>query len=255
MIQVPADSPMQIDAQQLQIAGITVELRRKPIKYLRVGVCPPDGRVRVSAPLRLAEKAIRQAIIDRLDWIRRHQARLRRRARQSPQEMVSGEIHYYQGRPYRLEIVAQSGPASLQLVHDTMVLRVPPETGATRRAAVIENWYRGRLQEQLPALLAKWQPIVGVRAAEVRLKRMRTRWGSCNIAARRIWLGLELAKTPTACLEYVLVHELVHLHERYHNARFKGLMDLYLPSWRTHKAALAQGTWMQENENRWTATP
>ncbi|MCJ8500844.1 M48 family metallopeptidase [Desulfatitalea alkaliphila] len=239
---------MRIDAQRLHIGGITVELRRKPIKHLRLGVCPPDGRVRVSAPLRLDEKAIRQAIIDRLDWIRHHQERLRRRARQSPRELVSGETHYFQGHPYRLEIFAQRGPASLQLVHDTMVLRVPPETGETRSAAVIEKWYRSRLQEQLPALLARWQPIVGVRAAEVRLKRMRTRWGSCNIAARRIWLSLELAKTPTACLEYVLVHELVHLHERYHNAHFKGLMDLFLPSWRTHKAALEQGTWMQEEK-------
>lgn len=224
---------MSTSRRQISVNGLAVEVVRKEIKNLHLSVHPPDGQVRIAVPRRLDDDAVRLAVIRRLGWIRRHQERFRRQERQSAREMVTGESHYVQGRRYRLDVVEHDGPSTVRMRdNDTLELRVRPGTDRTKREAVLHGWYRDRLRQQIPALLAKWQPIIGVEVAEWRIKRMKTRWGTCNLAARRIWLNLELVKKPLPCLEYVVVHEMVHLLERRHNDRFRAYMDAFLPQWR-----------------------
>jgi predicted metal-dependent hydrolase len=232
------------------VSGIGVEIVRKAIRNLHVGVYPPHGRVRVAAPLRLDDEAVRLAVVSRLGWIRRKQDGFEQQDRQSQRELVTGESHYFLGRRYLLDVVDGAGPPSVGLSgNTTMRLQVRPGAGRDARDAVLQRWYRRRLREQIPGLVAKWQPRVGRTIADVRIKRMKTRWGSCNVEARRIWLNLELAKKPVACLEYILVHEMVHLMERHHTDRFREIMDAQMPSWQIcrdelNRAPLAHEGWM-----------
>ena len=225
----------------IHVRGTPVEIVRKDIKNLHLGVYPPNGRVRVAAPLYLDDDAVRLAVISRLGWIRRKQADFEQQNRQSQREFVTGESHYFQGRRYRLDVTEHNSPPTVRLLNNTtMGLSVRPGTDRDMREAVLYRWYRRELRDQLPALLAKWEPRVGVTVADVRIRKMKTLWGSCNIEARRIWLNLELVKKPASCLEYVLVHEMVHFIERSHNARFQGLMDRFMPQWRMHRDELNQ---------------
>jgi predicted metal-dependent hydrolase len=231
------------------VSGIAVEVVRKEIKHLHLGVYPPHGRVRVAAPVRLRDDAIRLAVISRLGWIRRKQKAFEEQDRQSQREMLTGESHYFKGRRYRLERIDEDGPPSVRLSgHKTMELRVRPGSDRKTCELVLQRWYRLQLRRRIPPLLAKWEPRVGETVAEVRIRRMKTRWGSCNAAARRIWLNLELAKKPASCLEFILVHEMVHFLERRHDERFRERMDALLPSWRRYRdelnrAPLAHEEW------------
>jgi predicted metal-dependent hydrolase len=220
------------DRRQFAIRDLTVEVVRKEIKHLHVGVYPPTGRIRVAAPLRLEDEAVRLAVISRLGWIRRKQKEFERQDRQSQREMVTGESHYFQGRRYRLDVKEWHSQPGVRLVGPaTLELRVPSGTNRDQREAVLQRWYRRQIRKLLNPLLAKWEPRVGRPVAEVRIKKMKTRWGSCTANAERIWLNLELIKKPVACLEYVLVHEMVHLHERNHTEQFEKWMDELLPNW------------------------
>ena len=167
------------------------------------------------------------------------QARFEQQVRQSEREMVTGESQYFQGRRYRLNAIEHDSPPAVRVTNpSTMALRIRRGTSAEERQELLTSWYRERLREQVPGLLAKWQPRLGLTVAEVRIRRMKTRWGSCNASARRIWLNSELAKKPDACLEYILVHEMVHLLERHHNERFRELMDRLIPIWRMRREEL-----------------
>jgi predicted metal-dependent hydrolase len=225
---------------RLEVGGVAVDVERKAIRHSRLAVYPPDGRVRVSVPRQLDEAAVREVILSRLDWIRRKRALINLRPRQPRQRLVSGESHYYQGRRYRLEVLERVGAAPGVELHgeDSMQLHIRPGLDLRGRQAVLTEWYRGRLKALLPGLVAQWETVIGVEVAQWRVRRMKTRWGSCNIGARRVWLNLDLAKVPAGCLEYVLVHEMVHLLERYHNARFHRLMDRFLPEWQLRKEEL-----------------
>jgi hypothetical protein len=239
---------MTTKAKQIEVSGIAVEVVRKAIKNLHIGVYPPDGRVRVAAPSRMAMEAIRLALIGKLGWIRKHQVRFAGQERQSPREYISGETHYYQGRRHRLNIQLHAGRPTVALRHGTLELQIAPDTSIEQREALLYNWYRRQLKQQIPELLAKWEAVIGVQAAEWGVKRMKTRWGTCNPTARRIWLNLELIKKPLHCLEYIIVHELVHLLERHHNDRFASLMDQFMPLWRQYReelnrAPLGHGAW------------
>lgn len=240
---------MTTKSRYITVSNIRVEIVRKDIKNLHLGVYPPAGRVRVAAPLVISDDAVRLAVIDKLAWIRRQQAKFAEQPRQSEREMVSGESHYFQGRRYRLRVheqegapyVAVRGIASLDLF-------VRPGSATAQREAVLLRWYRDQLRAQAGPLIEKWQGILKVQAADWGIRRMKTKWGSCNTTSRRIWLNLELAKKPAQCVEYIVVHELVHLLERHHNDRFMALMDQYLPQWgqyRTmlNKSPLAQESW------------
>ena len=231
----------------LDIRGIPVEVVRKAIKNLHVGVYPPSGRVRVAAPLYLDDEAVRLAVISRLGWIRRKQTEFEQQERQSQREFVTGESHYFEGRRYRLSVVEHDGRPSVRLLNNTTLeLRTHPGGDRDAREAVLYQWYRHRLRDRLPTLLSTWERKVGVTVNDLRIKKMKTRWGSCNIEARRIWLNLELVKKPVACLEYVMVHEMAHLKERAHNERFRALMDQLLPQWRLQRDVLNQAPLAQE---------
>jgi predicted metal-dependent hydrolase len=238
-----------IDRRRIEVGGIAVEVVRKEIKHLHVGVYPPHGRVRVAAPLRLEDEAVRLAVVSRLAWIRRHQSGFEQQDRQSEREMVTGESHYFLGRRYLLDVTEGSRRPSVSLVDNTtMRLQVRPGADREEREAVLQRWYRRQLREQLGGLVARWEPRVGRTITELRIRRMKTRWGSCNADARRIWLNLELVKKPVVCLEYILVHEMVHFIERQHTERFQRLMDQLMPTWRIcrdelNRAPLAHEEW------------
>ncbi len=224
---------------KLEVMGIPVEVVRKNIKNLHLAVYPPDGRVRVAAPLHLNQDAVRLAIISRIGWIRKKQDAFRNQARQSRREMVTGESHYFQGRRYRLKVVEINRPPTVKLSNNsTIELRVRPGSDRAKREAVLYSWYRKKLKGQIPAVINKWEPIIGVKIADWGVRKMKTRWGSCNRKAGRIWLNLELAKKSPSCLEYVVVHEMLHLVERHHNDRFKELISDLLPSWQTTRDEL-----------------
>ena len=232
----------------MEVRGIPVEVVRKDIKNLHLGVYPPNGRVRVAVPRRLDDDAVRLAVVSRLGWIRRQQATFERQDRQSRREFVSGESHYFAGRRYRLDVIRRDAPPSVRLRNNTWLeLSVRLDASREARAGVLQGWYRSQLRSRIPGLVAKWAPRIGVQVGEVRIRRMKTRWGSCNQEARRIWLNLELAKKPESCLEYVLVHELVHLIERHHNERFHALMERHLPQWRLHRAELRRAPLAHED--------
>ncbi|MBI3477558.1 MAG: M48 family metallopeptidase [Acidobacteria bacterium] len=224
---------------KIEVGGVPVEIVRKDIKNLHLGVYPPNGRVRVAAPLRLTDEAVRLAVVARLGWVRRRQAGFDQQDRQSEREMVSGESHYVQGRRYRLNVVEESvAPTIATRKNTTLEISVPPGTDRRDREEALQQWYRQRLRSQLPELIAKWEPVVRVKVADCRIRRMKTRWGSSNATARRVWVNLELAKKPLSCLEYILVHEMVHLLERHHNDRFRELMDTVMPQWRVYRDEL-----------------
>jgi len=230
---------MTTDTHQIKVSGLTVDVVRKDIKNLHLAVYPPAGRVRVAAPLRVSDEAVRLAVVSRLGWIKRQKSKFTGQARQSEREYVSGESHYFQGQRYRLNVIYQSGASHVAIRNkSTIDLYVREGSDREQRERVMLAWYRHHLKEQIPALIEKWEPVLGVRVADWRVKQMKTKWGTCNIKAGRIWLNLELAKKSAQCLEYIVVHEMVHLLERHHNDRFTELMSKYMPQWKLHREEL-----------------
>ena len=230
---------MTTERQRIEVRGIPVEVVRKDIKNLHLGVYPPGGRVRVAAPLRHDDEAVRLAVISRLGWIRRRQREFEQQDRQSEREMVTGETHYVWGRRYRLNVMEHEGPPVVSLSSNSVLsLWVRPRVARREREAVLLRWYRRILRAQIPMLIAKWEPAVSVSVADWGIRRMKTRWGTCNARARRIWLNLELAKKPPSCLEYILVHEMVHLLEPRHNDRFTAHLDVLMPQWQVRRTQL-----------------
>lgn len=239
---------MSIERSHITVNGLPVQIVRKDIKNLHLGVYPPHGRVRVAAPLRLSDDAVRLAVIGKLGWIKRQRARFEDQPRESRREMVSGESHYFLGRRYRLRVAEHDGFPKVVVRNRFIELQVRPGSTDGKRKEVLERWYRHQLKQLIPPLIEKWQTTLGVALAEWGVKRMKTRWGTCNAEARRIWLNLELVKKPPQCLEYILVHELAHLLERHHNEHFIAVMDEHLPQWRQcrkelNAAPLAHATW------------
>jgi predicted metal-dependent hydrolase len=221
------------------VGGVRVEVVRKEIKNLHLGVYPPNGRVRVAVPLVISDEAVRLAVIEKLGWIKRQKARFAEQPRQSQREMVNGESHYFMGKRYRLRVHEQSGPARVAVRGIAMLdLFVRPGSSTEQRAAILQRWYRDQLRALIPPLLERWQSKLGVQASHWGIKKRKTKWGSCNTSARRVWINLELAKKPVQCLEYIVVHELVHLLERTHNERFTVLMDAFMPQWRLYRQML-----------------
>lgn len=232
---------MTTEGSHLTVSGIRVEVVRKDIKNLHLGVYPPNGRVRIAAPRVLSTEAIRLAVIDKLGWIRRQKAKFAQQPRQSQREMVSGESHYFLGKRYRLRLHEHDAPARVAIRGiANLDLFVRPGSTCKQREAVLLRWYREQLKAHIAPLLAHWQPILGVQVSDWGVKKMKTKWGSCNPLFRRVWFNLELAKKPVQCLEYIVVHELVHLLERHHNERFAALLEANMPHWRQYRSMLAE---------------
>jgi predicted metal-dependent hydrolase len=228
---------------RITVGGLAVDVVRKDIKNLHLGVYPPSGRVRVAAPKAMSDDAIRLAVVEKLAWIKRQRASFTAQPRQSKREMVNGESHYFLGRRYRLRVHEQDGPARVAIRGLRMLdLFVRPGSSGEKRLEVLDAWYRAQLKEIVPPLLAKWQRALNVEASAWGIKKMKTKWGSCTVDARRIWLNLELAKKPVRSIEYIVVHELTHLRERHHSERFTKLMDRHLPDWQARRAELQQST-------------
>ncbi|AWN24267.1 metal-dependent hydrolase [Deinococcus irradiatisoli] len=225
----------------ITVSGIEVEVVRKAIKNLHLAVYPPEGHVRVAAPLRVDDDAVRLFTVPRLPWIRRQQAKFQGQARQSARDYVSGESHYLWGHRYRLRVIeAEEVPQVKVANKSTLLLTVPPNSDRSRREAVMLAHYRAELKARLPGLVTAWSRYLGVTEPNWAVRQMKTKWGSCSPSAQRISLNLELAKKAPHCLEYVVVHELAHLHERHHNDRFRALLDQHLPLWRSYRDELNQ---------------
>jgi len=217
----------------LLVNDLEVEVHRKNIKNLHLGVYPPEGRVRVASPLTIDDEAVRLFVVSKLPWIRRQQKKFVEQPRQSEREYVSGETHFYQGQPYLLSVIYQRGWPKVILRNKTHVdLYVREQADINTRQRVMTEWYRRQLKAEAAPLMEKWQHEIGVEIDEWGVRAMKTRWGSCNIEQKRILLNLELAKKPVRCLEYIIVHELLHLLERQHNDHFIELLDNFLPNWR-----------------------
>lgn len=232
----------------LTVAGIDVDVVYKDIKNIHIGVYPPVGRVRVAAPRRFDDEQVRLALVQRLPWIKRQRERLQAAARQSQRQMVGGESHYAWGSRYRLKLVKRPGRAHVELDGDRMLLYVPEGASVEQRRELLDRWYREQLREAVPAVVARWEPRIGVRVSRWTIRRMKTKWGSCNRETGHIWFNVELAKKHPDSLEYIAVHEMAHLLERGHGRRFTKLMDGFMPDWRARRdqlndAPLAHEEW------------
>jgi predicted metal-dependent hydrolase len=223
---------------RFRIGGIEVDVALKDIKNIHLSVYPPAGAVRISAPKRMSIDTIRVFAISRLDWIRKQQRKLREQERESSREYIDRESHYLWGKRYLLTIRESDEPPAIELKHRRMLLRVRPGATEQKREALIEEWYRTQIKGAVPALLERWERLIGVHVDRFFVQRMKTKWGSCNHVAHTIRLNTELAKKPAECLEYIVVHEMVHLLEATHNSRFVALMDLYMPRWQSYRAML-----------------
>ena len=236
-------------AKHITVSGIRVHIERKDIKNLHLGVYPPNGRVRVAAPLVISDEAVRLAVVGKLGWIKRQQAQFADQPRQSAREMVNGESHYVLGRRYRLRVHEQPGKQYVALRGITSLdLFVNPGRSTAQREAVLLRWYRQQLNERIAPLVAQWEQTLGVQANAWGIKRMKTKWGSCNPVSKRLWFNLELAKKPVQCLEYIVAHELAHLLEGNHTERFRALLDQHLPTWQQWREVLNQ---MPLGHERW----
>jgi predicted metal-dependent hydrolase len=230
---------MNTEKHQITVSGLQVEIVRKNIKNLHLGVYPPAGRVRVAAPLRVGNEAVRLAVIGKLGWIKRQKARFELQPRQSTREMISGESHYFSGKRYRLRVCPTDGRARVAIKNSsTIELHIRPGVGLETRQQVMMSWYRQHLKSVVPPLVEKWQKRLGVTVSALGIKKMKTKWGTCNSDARRIWINLELAKKSSDCLEYVVVHEIVHLLTKRHDEQFIKIMDRHLPRWRSLREEL-----------------
>ncbi|MBO9044399.1 M48 family metallopeptidase [Curtobacterium flaccumfaciens pv. flaccumfaciens] len=219
----------------LTVRGIDIDVVYKDIKHLHIGVYPPAGRVRVAAPTRFDDDLIRLAVVQRLPWIRRQRSKLQGAERQSAREMVTGESHYVWGVRKRLKVVGRPGRGHVELDGDRLALYVASESTVEQRRRCLERWYREQLRAEIPALIVKWEERLGVVVPTWTIRKMKTKWGSCNRETHRVWFNLELAKKNPDCLEYIVVHELTHYFERGHGARFAALMDANLPDWRMRR--------------------
>jgi predicted metal-dependent hydrolase len=222
----------------LTVRGINIDVVYKDIKNLHIGVYPPIGRVRVAAPERLDEEQVRLAVIQRLPWIKKQRKQLKEAARQSPREMVTGESHYVWGIRHRLKIIERPGRAHVEVDGQRLILYVPEGTDTDSRLKLLQDWQRKQLRLAVPPLIVKWEPIIERKVPRWSVRRMKTKWGSCNRETGHIWFNVELAKKHPDCLEYIVVHEMTHHLERSHGERFTTLMDKFMPDWRSRRDRL-----------------
>lgn len=225
-------------SQTIYIEGIEITIIRKKIKTLRLSVYPVDRSVRISSPLKASDRYIEDFLFSKIDWIKAQQKKVLLRERPSVFQYLSGEFHSYQGNLYKLELRYEEKKPFVFLENEFLILTVRPGSKIEKRKQILNNWYRSYLKEQIPLLIEKWAPVVGAVPLDWGVKNMKTRWGSCNTIAKRIWLSLKLAEKSIICLEYVVVHEMVHLLEKGHGKAFKAHMDRVLPDWRSLKGKL-----------------
>ncbi|MFO7728213.1 MAG: SprT family zinc-dependent metalloprotease [Desulfonatronovibrio sp.] len=222
----------------INVEDINVNVRFKKIKHVYLRVKPPDGKVLVSAPRHLKISDVRNFVIARLGWIVRQTGRIQARESAAPCEFLEGETHYVWGKRFFLALREKEQAPSVMLEHDKMVLTIRWGADQDKRRAVVEKWHRDQIRKAASDLIKKWEKIMGVEVKKLFVRRMKTRWGSCNFRKRTIRLNTSLSAKPLECLEYIIVHELTHLLEPSHNGRFKDLMAKFLPAWPHYKRML-----------------
>ncbi len=222
----------------IELGEISIAVTRKQIKNVHLSVHPPDGRVTMSAPTGTRPEVARAYAITKIGWIREQQAKLRNQARETPRQFLERESHYLWGRRYLMAVVEQEAKPTVSVDHKRITLSVRPGTDLARRATIIHDWHKGLLHEFIPPLISRWDPKVGVQVVAYFLQRMKTKWGSCNHKAGHIRLNTELVKKPKDLIEYVVVHEMVHLIEPTHNDRFISILTEQYPTWREARAEL-----------------
>lgn len=219
--------------EQIRISHMNVDLIRKDIKHIHLAVYPPAGRVRISAPLNASDESIRLYALSKLNWIRRNQRKFEKQERETPREYVERESHYFLGKRYLLRLKKTSGAGYVKITgKSNLDLYVKPGASLEYKQNILTEWYRSELRTIVQPLIRKWEKKLDIQLKDWSIRKMKTKWGSCNIEERRILLNLELAKKPLHCVEYIIVHELMHLLERHHNARFRSLLDKHLPTWK-----------------------
>lgn len=217
---------------EITLGEITIEVELKDIKNIHLSVYPPKGRVRIAAPSRMNLDTIRIYAISKLGWIKKQQKKFQAQVREAPREYLTKEGHYFLGNRYLLKVIEHDAPPKVAIQHKTIQMYVRPGTDLLKKQTIIKSWHRAQLKELIIPLITKWEQKIGVSVNEVAIKKMKTKWGTCNREASRIWLNLELAKKPIQCIEYIVVHEMVHLLERNHNEKFITYMNYYLPEWK-----------------------
>ena len=227
---------------QIQVANISIEVIKKNIKNMHLSVLPPDGKVRVSAPITLSDDSIAMFVRTKLDWIHKQQEAFRNQPRQSERQYVSGETFYVWGKQYFLQVEYSYKGNNLVLSGDKAILTVRKESTTQQRENFVNEWYRALLKAEIANVLPKWEKTTGLYCSSWQTKYMTTKWGTCNTASKKIWLNLQLAKKPPECLEYVILHELAHLQVKDHGPAFIAILDQYMPYWREHKKLLNDST-------------
>ena len=223
---------------QLKLGNIDIEVEQKDIKNIHLSVYPPEGRVRIAAPSKMDMDSIRVFAISKLQWIKEQKETLLNQDREPKREFLTNESHYFLGKRYLLKIHKLNSAPKVEIDHKYIHLYIRPNTSMDKKRVIIDEWYREELKKLTPKLIQKWEKKIGVKSNDFGIKKMRTKWGTCNTEAKRIWLNLELGKKPKGCIEFIVVHELVHLLERSHNQRFVKYMDEFMPKWRYHRDEL-----------------
>jgi predicted metal-dependent hydrolase len=213
------------------VGNYSIECHQKAIKNIHLSIHPPDGRIRLAVPRNMADESIHLFVVSKLSWIKKNRQKFIDQERQSVREFVSGESHYFLGHRYLLNINITAGKQYVDLSGKKMNLYVRQNNTVESREKVIVEFYRNHLKELVPVYIEKWEPILGVKVRDYGIKKMKTKWGTCNINAQRIWISLELAKKPPRCIEYIVVHEMIHLLEKHHNDKFISYMNDFLPNW------------------------
>lgn len=227
--------------QQIKVRDIIIEVAKKDIKNLHLGVYPPHGRVRIASPIKINDDAIRLFAVSKLSWIRKQQLKFKNQDRLPKREYISGESHYYEGRRYLLNVIyTKVLPKERVKLRNKTYLDLYVREGSSKahREQVINSWYRAQMKAVLPALIAKWEKIIGVKVNVWGIKTMKTKWGTCNRAEKRIWLNLELIKKPKHCMEYIIVHEMTHFLERNHTEQYTAYLNKFMPQWKSYKNEL-----------------
>lgn len=223
---------------KITVSNLEIVIDRKDIKNLHIGVYPPHGKIRVATPLSLNDEAVRLAVISKLSWIKKQREAFLNQPRQSKREMVTGESHYLFGKRYLLDVIYRNGKHEIVKKHGKLELYVQDGTSTENRIKVLEDFYRACLRDELVKFVEKCEKTIGVNLSNWKIQKMKTKWGSCNIEAKRVLFNLKLAKVPIECIEYIVVHELLHLKERHHNENFKVMMKSHINDWKSRKEKL-----------------
>lgn len=234
---------MTTEITKIQVSNLMIDTVKKDIRNLHLGVYPPQGRVRVAAPLETTDETIKLFVISRMHWIKRQRQKFQEQERQPQRRYLSGESHYFLGDRFLLDVVKTDSLRRVEVTsRKKITLHVGPNASHAQKEAMFENFYRSELRKLVPSRFEKWQKILGVEAKEARIKKMKTKWGTCNAIEGRIWLNLELAKKATYCVDYVIVHELAHIKEKNHSDRFFELVESAMPHWKRYKNELNHST-------------